>query len=87
MQVLHHNIDAAGKQCKYKMNSEGSWLTMMRAVVEFRDFLKNVRSFKWEVVSMPAQAFSFGNGNMAELISSVEQSNRGYHRSNYGPRF
>ena len=60
---------------------------MMRAVVEFRDLLKNIRSFKWEMVSMPAQAFSFGNGNMAELISSVEQSNRVYRRSNYELRF
>ena len=36
---------------------------------------------------MPAQAWSFGNGNMAELISSVEQSNRGYRRNNYELRF
>lgn len=53
---------------------------MVRAVVEFRDFIKGVRNFGWELISMPSHAWSFGNGNMAELIYSVEKNNRNYRR-------
>ena len=57
---------------------------MMRAIVEFRVFLQGLRAFQWEMVSMPAQAWSYGNSNKAELISTVEQANRGYQRQGYG---